>query len=67
MLGLIKEDLPQQLYECAYALAVEVAVVDYHVERTEIRFLAMLRDTLGLDKLTTAAIERGAQARLARL
>lgn len=67
ILGLIKQDLPITLYECAYALAVEVAVVDYHVERTEIRFLAMLRDSLGLDKLTTAAIERGAQARLAKL
>lgn len=67
VLGLIKQDLPPQLYECAYALAVEIAVVDYSVERTEIRFLAMLRDTLGLDKLTTAAIERGAQARFAKI
>ncbi len=66
VLGLIKQDLPESLYECAYALAVEVAVVDYTVERTEIRFLAMLRDAVGLDKLTTAAIERGAQARLAK-
>ena len=67
VLGLVKKDLPPQLYECAYALAVEIAVVDYQVERTEIRFLAMLRDALDLDKLTTAAIERGAQARLAKL
>ncbi len=67
VLGLVKKDLPDQLYECAYALAVEIAVVDYYVERTEIRFLAMLRDALGLDKLTTAAIERGAQARLAKI
>ena len=67
LLGLVKQDLPPQLYECAYALAVEIAAVDYTVERTEIRFLAMLRDALGLDKLTTAAIERGAQARLAKL
>ena len=67
VLGLIQTDLPPALYECAYALAVEVAAVDHQVEREEIRFLALLRDTLGLDKLTTAAIERGAQARLARL
>ena len=33
------------------------------VEREELRFLAMLRDSLGLDKLTTAAIERGVIAR----
>ncbi len=67
VLGLVKTDLPVELYECGYALAVEVAAVDHHVERTELRFLAMLRDALGLDKLTTAAIERGAQARLARI
>lgn len=67
VLGLVQKDLPEPLYECAYALAVEVAAVDYQVGREEIRFLAMLRDALGLDKLTTAAIERGAQARLAKL
>jgi len=67
ILGLIKQDLPAPLHECAYALAVEVAAVDLAVQATEIRFLAMLRDTFGLDKLTTAAIERGAQARLARI
>jgi tellurite resistance protein len=67
VLGLIREDLPRALHECAYALAVEVAAVDLAVQATEIRFLAMLRDTFGLDKLTTAGIERGAQARLARL
>lgn len=67
VLGLIQKDLPENLYECAYALGVEVAAVDLAVQKTEIRFLAMLRDRLGLDKLTTAAIERGAQARLARV
>lgn len=67
VLGLIQKDLPPKLYECAYALAVEVAAVDLAVQKTEIRFLAMLRDRLNLDKLTTAAIERGAQARLARV
>ena len=66
VLGLIQEDLPPSLFECAYALAVEVAAVDLAVQATEIRFLAMLRDRLNLDKLTTAAIERGAQARLAK-
>ncbi len=67
VLGLIQQDLPQNLHECAYALAVEVAAVDLAVQATEIRFLAMLRDRFSLDKLTTAAIERGAQARLARI
>ncbi|MGI9373860.1 MAG: tellurite resistance TerB family protein [Hyphomicrobiales bacterium] len=67
VLGLIQQDLPPHLHECAYALAVEVAAVDLAVQATEIRFLAMLRDRFDMDKLTTAAIERGAQARLARV
>lgn len=63
VLALISEALPAHLRETAYALAVEVAVADLHIWREEIRFLARLRDALGLDKLVTAAIERGAQAR----
>ena len=63
VLALIREALPAHLRETAYALAVEVAVADLHIWREEIRFLARLRDTLDLDKLVTAAIERGAQAR----
>jgi tellurite resistance protein len=63
VLALIAGSLPQRLYDTAYALAVEVAAVDLHVEQEELRFLQMLRDALNLDKLTVAAIERGAQAR----
>jgi len=63
VLGLIAETLPRRLRETAYALAVEVAVVDLEVDREEIRFLARLRDALDLDKLVTAAIERAAAAR----
>jgi tellurite resistance protein len=63
VLGLIAEALPGRLGETAYALAVEVAVADLHIWREEIRFLARLRDALGLDKLITAAIERSALAR----
>jgi tellurite resistance protein len=63
VLGLVKEQLPARLRETAYALAVEVAAVDLAVGKEELRFLAILRDALGLDKLTTAAIERSAIAR----
>ena len=63
VLGLIKEALPPRLRETAYALAVEVAASDLAVGKEELRFLAILRDTLGLDKLVTAAIERSAIAR----
>ena len=55
--------LPAKLKETAYALAVEVAASDLAVGREELRFLAILRDALDLDKLVTAAIERSAIAR----
>lgn len=55
--------LPKKLHETAYALAVEVAAVNRSVGNEEIRFLELLRDRLHLDKLTIAAIERGARAR----
>jgi tellurite resistance protein len=63
VLSVISSSLPQRLYDTAYALAVEVAAVDLHVEQEELRFLQMLRDRLDLDKLTVAAIERAARAR----
>jgi tellurite resistance protein len=63
VLSLIAASLPERLHDTAYALAVEVAAADLHVEQEELRFLQLLRDSLNLDKLTVAAIERGAQAR----
>jgi tellurite resistance protein len=63
VLGLIKEALSPKLRETAYALAVEVAASDLAVGKEELRFLAILRDTLELDKLVTAALERSAIAR----
>ena len=63
VLDTVAEALPQKLYDTAYALAVEVAAADLHVEQEELRFLQMLRDRLNLDKLTIAAIEAGARAR----
>jgi tellurite resistance protein len=63
LLGLIAEALTPKMRETAYALAVEVAASDLAVGKEELRFLAILRDRLGLDKLVTSAIERGAMAR----
>ncbi|MHA1549257.1 MAG: tellurite resistance TerB family protein [Alphaproteobacteria bacterium] len=63
VLRLIARSLPPRLYDTAYALSVEVAAADLHVEQEELRFLQLLRDALELDKLTIAAIERGARAR----
>lgn len=63
VLLLIRTALPKKLRETAYALALEVAAADLDVKPEEMRFLDMLRDSLELDKLTTAAIERGIRAR----
>jgi len=66
VLEIIREALPPRLYDTAYALAVELAAADLAIRSEEIRLLQMLRDRLGLDKLTCAAIERGAMARFRR-
>lgn len=58
--------LPKRLHDTAYALAVEVAAVDLELEQEELRWLEMIRDRLAVDRLTTAAIERAAKARLRR-
>lgn len=63
ILHTIANALPKRFHETAYALAVEIAAVDRDVSNEEIRFLELLRDALKLDKLTIAAIERGARAR----
>ncbi|MEM6460575.1 MAG: tellurite resistance TerB family protein [Pseudomonadota bacterium] len=63
VLLIIHDALPHGLYDTAYSMAVEVAAADLHVEQEELRLLQILRDRLGLDKLTCAAIERGAMAR----
>lgn len=63
MLDLVAAALPGRLYETAYALAIEVAAADLHVEQEELRFLQMLRDHLEIDKLAVAAIERSARVR----
>ena len=63
ILAIIAHSLPKKFHETAYALAVEIAAVGRDVTNEEIRFLELLRDKLHLDKLATAAIERGARAR----
>ncbi|MEJ6392549.1 tellurite resistance TerB family protein [Gymnodinialimonas sp. 2305UL16-5] len=63
LFGLVKEDLPEHLYETAYALACDVAASDGKLAQPELRFLEELRYSLGIDRLHAAAIERGARAR----
>ena len=63
ILGMVKEALPERLYDTAYAVAVEVAAADLHAEQEELRLLQILRDEFELDALVSAAIERSARAR----
>ncbi|SHL52851.1 hypothetical protein SAMN05444272_0795 [Roseibium suaedae] len=63
VLALVADTLPVHLFDTAYALAVEVAAADLDVSKEELRILQLLRDRFNLDKLTVAAIERGAIAR----
>lgn len=67
MLETVRTALPEKAYDTAYALAVEVAAADLHVEQEELRILQLLRDRLDLDRLTAAAIERSARARYRKL
>ena len=66
MFGLIRDALPEKLYETAYALACDVAAADGALDETELRFLGEIRYQLNIDRLHAAAIERGARARHVR-
>ena len=63
LFGLIKEALPEKLYETAYALACDVAAADGKLPEVQLRFLEEIRHELNIDRLHGAAIERGARAR----
>lgn len=59
----IAESLPARLQEVAYAIAVEITVVDLMLNQEELRLLEMLRDAFSIDRLVTAAIETSARIR----
>ena len=63
LFGLIREALPERLYETAYALACDVASADGSVREVELRMLEEIREELDLDRLHAAAIEWGARVR----
>ena len=60
---MIREALPERLFETAYALACDVAAADGMLYDDELRFLLEVREDLAIDRLHAAAIERGARAR----
>lgn len=63
VLDAIAGSLPDNLKETAYVLACDVAASDETIRVEERRFLELLARRLGLDRLTTAALERAARAR----
>ena len=67
LFGLIREALPEELYETAYAMACDVAAADGRLRQGELEFMAEIRYELNIDRLHGAAIERGAKARHMRL
>ncbi|WP_374763108.1 tellurite resistance TerB family protein [Yunchengibacter salinarum] len=62
-LGLIMEAIPESRYDLVYSLACEVAASDSELTQAELRLLEIIRHTLGVDRLTAAALERGVAAR----
>ncbi len=63
VLEAIRGALPHKLHETAYAVACEIVVADGKVAQEELRLLEMLAQSLPIDRLAAAAIERGARAR----
>ncbi|WP_276617443.1 tellurite resistance TerB family protein [Qingshengfaniella alkalisoli] len=63
LFGLIRDSLPERLYETAYAVACDVAAADGHLYEPELRLLEEIRYELNIDRLHAAAIERGSRAR----
>jgi tellurite resistance protein len=63
----IKAALPAKLRETAYAIACDLVATDGKAAQEELRILELLRHRLNLERLTAAAIERGARARFQTL
>jgi tellurite resistance protein len=63
LFGLIRDALPERLYETAYALACDVVTADGRHSEVELRMLEEVREELKIDRLHAAAIEWGARVR----
>lgn len=63
LFGLVRDNLPDHLFETAYALACDVAAADGTLTDGELRLLEEIRFELDIDRLHAAAIERAARAR----
>lgn len=63
ILAMIREVLPRDIQETAYALAVDIAAADLSVGAEETRILDIIKERFDLDPLACAAIERAASIR----
>ena len=63
LFAMVRDALPERLWETAYALACDVAAADGTARQGELRLLEELRHELDIDRLHAAAIERAARAR----
>jgi len=63
LFGLIRDAVPEKLFETAYALSCDVAAADGEIDGAEARMLEEIRYELAIDRLHAAAIERGSRAR----
>jgi len=59
----VRQNLPERLYDTAYAMACDVAASDGKAREGELRLLEDMRYELKIDRLLAAAIEAGARAR----
>lgn len=63
----IRDALPANLRETAYAVACDVAAADGEATQEELRALELIRHWLNVDRLVAAGIERGTRARFQTL
>lgn len=59
----VRTNLPERLFDTAYAMACDVTAADGTAHETELQLLADMRYELNIDRLLAAAIEAGARAR----
>ena len=63
LFGLIRDGLPERLFETAYALACDVVTADGRHTDQDLRMLEEIRHELNIDRLHAAAIEWGTRVR----
>jgi len=63
LFAMVRDALPNRLWETAYALACDVAAADGTIRQAELRLLEEIRHELKIDRLHAASIEWGARAR----